>query len=78
VPYLPIEDYGVIGDLHMVALCGVNGSVDWYCFPHFDSPSVFAVLLDDKGGRFQITPADASCAHRQMYLPDTNVFVTRF
>jgi GH15 family glucan-1,4-alpha-glucosidase len=79
VPYLPIEDYGVIGDLHTVALCGINGSIDWLCFPHFDSPSVFAALLDDaRGGRFQIAPADQACTHKQLYLPDTNVLVTRF
>jgi GH15 family glucan-1,4-alpha-glucosidase len=79
MPYLPIEDYGVIGDLQTVALCGVNGSIDWFCFPHFDSPSVFAALLDDKkGGRFQIAPTDPSCTFKQLYLPDTNVLVTRF
>src|SRR5215207_8054237 len=79
MPYLPIEDYGVIGDLQTVALCGVNGSIDWFCFPHFDSPSVFAALLDDKkGGRFQIAPTDPSCTYKQLYLPDTNVLVTRF
>ena len=79
MPYLPIEDYGVIGDLQTVALCGVNGSIDWFCFPHFDSPSVFASLLDDKkGGRFQIAPADPNCTYKQLYLPDTNVLVTRF
>jgi GH15 family glucan-1,4-alpha-glucosidase len=79
LPYLPIEDYGVIGDLHTVALCGVNGSIDWLCFPHFDSPSLFAALLDDaKGGRFQIAVADEACTHKQLYLPDTNVLVTRF
>src|SRR5512146_195208 len=55
--YQPIENYGVIGDLHTVALVGMNGSIDWLCFPRFDSPSVFAALLDDqRGGRFQITP----------------------
>jgi GH15 family glucan-1,4-alpha-glucosidase len=79
MPYLPIEDYGVIGDLHTVALCGVNGSIDWFCFPHFDSPSVFAALLDDqKGGRFQIASADVSSTHKQLYLPDTNILITRF
>ncbi len=79
MPYLPIEDYGVIGDLQTVALCGVNGSIDWFCFPHFDSPSIFGALLDDqKGGRFQIAPIDPSCTYKQLYLPDTNVLVTRF
>jgi GH15 family glucan-1,4-alpha-glucosidase len=79
VPYLPVEDYGVIGDLHTVALCGVNGSIDWLCFPSFDSPSVFGALLDDaKGGRFRISAADESCTFKQLYMPDTNVLVTRF
>ena len=55
--YQPIEDYGIIGDMHSVALVGMNGSIDWFCCPHFDSPSVFAAILDDKkGGRFQIAP----------------------
>ena len=51
--YKPIEFYGVIGDLHTVALVGIDGSIDWCCMPHFDSPSVFAAILDDqKGGSF--------------------------
>ena len=79
--YQPIEDYGIIGDMHSVALVGTDGSIDWLCFPHFDSPSVFAAILDDeKGGRFKIAPAgeagDVTC--KQMYWPDTNVLVTRF
>src|SRR6516165_6043223 len=53
--YLPIEGYGIIGDLYTVALVGINGSIDWCCLPHFDSPSVFAAILDDqKGGSFRI------------------------
>lgn len=53
--YQPIENYGVIGDLHTVALVGVNGSIDWLCFPYFDSPSVFAAILDDaRGGVFRL------------------------
>lgn len=77
--YQPIENYGVIGDLHTVALVGMNGSVDFLCLPHFDSPSVFAALLDDeKGGRFQICPELNEAKHRQMYLPDSNVLLTRF
>jgi GH15 family glucan-1,4-alpha-glucosidase len=77
--YLPIEEYGVIGDLHTVALCGTNGSIDWFCFPHFDSPSVFGALLDDEnGGRFQVAPFDEGATHKQLYLPDSNVLVTRF
>lgn len=77
--YQPIEDYGVIGDMHTVALVGINGSIDWLCLPHFDSPAVFAALLDDeKGGRFAITPCDDDVTHKQMYWPDTNVLITRF
>ena len=77
--YLPIESYGVVGDLHTVALCGVNGSIDWFCFPRFDSPSIFGALLDDeRGGRFRVAPVDEGYNHKQLYLPDTNVLVTRF
>ncbi|HEY7415675.1 MAG TPA: glycoside hydrolase family 15 protein, partial [Ktedonobacteraceae bacterium] len=78
--YLPIEDYGIIGDLHTVALVGKNGSIDWYCVPAFDAPSVFGALLDtQKGGYFQIEPRDTSVESRkQHYIPDTNILVTRF
>jgi GH15 family glucan-1,4-alpha-glucosidase len=76
--YLPIENYGVIGDMRSVALIGKNGSLDWCCLPYFDSPSVFAAILDDtKGGRWTIAP-EGECPVKQMYLPDTNVLVTRF
>jgi len=76
--YLPIENYGVIGDLHTIALVGINGSIDWYCAPHFDSPSVFGAILDaNKGGHFKIAPT-VQANHRQMYFPDTNVLMTRF
>ncbi len=77
--YQPIEDYGVVGDLHTVALVGVNGSIDFCCFPRFDSPTIFAALLDRRrGGRFSIRPKQADVTHRQIYLPDTNVLITRF
>ena len=77
--YQPIEDYGIIGDMHSVALVGVDGSIDWLCFPHFDSPSVFAAILDDeKGGRFKVSPASEGFTTKQLYWPDTNVLVTRF
>jgi GH15 family glucan-1,4-alpha-glucosidase len=75
----PIEDYGIIGDLHTVALVGKDGSIDFLCLPSFDSPSVFAALLDaERGGRFQIAPELDDAAHKQLYLPDTNVLLTRF
>lgn len=77
--YQPIEDYGLIGDLHTVALVGLNGSIDWLCLPAFDSPSVFGALLDaDKGGSFRISPTDPAARYKQFYWPETNVLVTRF
>jgi GH15 family glucan-1,4-alpha-glucosidase len=79
VPYVPIEDYGIIGDLHTVALVSKRGSIDWLCFPHVNSPSLFAALLDDrKGGRFEIAALGDGVTHKQLYIPDTNVLVTRF
>lgn len=77
--YQPIEDYGIIGDLNTVALVGKNGSIDFLCFPRFDSPTVFAALLDDReGGRFQIAPILDGVRYKQLYMPDTNVLITRF
>ena len=77
--YAPIGDYGVIGDLYTVALVGMDGSIDFLCLPHFDSPSVFAALVDaERGGRFQIAPILEGAARKQLYLPDTNVLLTRF
>src|SRR5215203_1026170 len=78
-PYLPIEHYGIIGDLQSVALVGINGSIDWYCYPRFDSPSIFGALLDSaRGGRFQVAPIGTTARHKQLYFPDTNVLITRF
>ena len=78
--YQPIENYGLIGNMHTVAMVGTHGSIDWLCFPHFDSPSLFASILDDeKGGSFSIAPRDhGEVTHKQFYWPDTNVLVTRF
>jgi len=77
--YQPIENYGIIGNMRTAALIAVDGSIDWFCFPHFDSPSVFAAILDDKkGGRFQITSTHEGVRCKQLYWPDTNVLVTRF
>ena len=79
MPYQPIENYGLIGNMRTTALVGMNGSIDWFCFPHFDSPSVFAAILDDqKGGHFKIAPHCDGLTHKQYYWPDTNVLVTRF
>jgi GH15 family glucan-1,4-alpha-glucosidase len=78
--YLPIEDHGIIGDLHTVALVGKNGTIDWCCMPSFDAPSIFGSLLDaDKGGFFSIAPrATPELVHKQYYLPETNILITRF
>src|SRR5690242_4902326 len=77
--YQPIENYGIIGNMRTVALVGMNGSMDWYCCPKFDSPSMFgAILDDDKGGRFQIFADADGVRHKQFYWPSTNVLVTRF
>src|SRR5262245_21250474 len=77
--YQPIENYGVIGNMRTAALVGMDGSIDWLCLPHFDSPSVFAAILDDqKGGRFRIAPAGENFRHKQFYWPDTAILVTRF
>ncbi|MGA2421234.1 MAG: trehalase-like domain-containing protein, partial [Candidatus Acidiferrum sp.] len=75
----PIEDYGVIGDLNTVALVGADASIDFLCLPHFDSPTVFAKLLDhEKGGSFSIEPKLDQGRSKQMYLPETNILTTRF
>jgi GH15 family glucan-1,4-alpha-glucosidase len=77
--YQPIENYGIIGNMRTLALVGMNGSIDWYCYPHFDSPSIFGAILDDsKGGRFQISVKADGVRHKQFYWPSTNVLVTRF
>jgi GH15 family glucan-1,4-alpha-glucosidase len=78
--YEPIENYGIIGNMHSAALVSLAGSVDWLCLPRFDSPSVFGAILDaERGGRFGIAPTAAGdLRHKQYYWPDTNVLVTRF
>lgn len=77
-PYSPIEDYALIGDGLTAALISRGGSIDWACFPRFDSPSVFARMLDaDAGGTWRITPAEDFVAERH-YVLDTNVLVTTF
>src|SRR6476660_5964827 len=79
MPFEPIENYGVIGNMQSIALVGMNGSIDFLCYPNFDSPTVFASLLDDEqGGRFQIEPQLKDMRIRQLYLPDTNILLTRF
>jgi GH15 family glucan-1,4-alpha-glucosidase len=79
MPYQPIENYGIIGDLHTVALVGMDASIDYLCFPALQSPSLFAALLDDqKGGKFQIYPEMENPTRKQMYLPDSAILLTRF
>ncbi len=77
--YLPIAEHGIIGDLHSIALVGTDGTIDWYCCPRFDSPSVFGSILDaERGGSYRIAPASGEWTPKQLYLPDTNVLITRF
>ncbi|MCH0558201.1 glycoside hydrolase family 15 protein [Streptomyces sp. MUM 16J] len=77
--YLPIAEHGLIGDLHTVALVGTDGTIDWYCCPRFDSPSVFGAILDaDSGGLFRIAPDCDGWTSKQLYLPDTAILITRF
>jgi len=73
--YQPIENYGMIGDMHTVALVGIDGSIDWLCVPRFDSPSVFAAILDArKGGRFKIAPVgdDVTCKQFPYVTPSSS------
>src|SRR5438445_11334378 len=77
--YQAIENYGIVGNMRTVALVGMNGSIVWYCYPHFDSPSIFGAILDDKnGGCFRISAESDDVLHKQFYLPSTNVLVMRF
>jgi GH15 family glucan-1,4-alpha-glucosidase len=77
--YLPIAEHGLVGDLHTVALVGTNGTIDWYCCPSFDSPSVFGAILDkDRGGSYTLRPTGRDWTSKQLYFPDTNVLITRF
>ena len=75
--YSPIRDYGIIGDLHSAALVDRFGSIDWFCAPRFDSPAVFARLLDaDKGGSLSVVPEGEYIADSRHYLPGTNILQT--
>jgi len=77
MPFEPIENYGVIGNMQSIALVGMNGSIDFLCYPNFDSPTIFAALLDDQnGGRFEVRPQLTNARVRQMYLPETNILIT--
>jgi hypothetical protein len=77
--YLPIENYGIIGNMRTIALIGTDGSCDFFCYPKFDSPSIFCRVLDnDKGGHFSISPRAPHSGNKQMYLPNSNILTTRF
>ena len=77
--YPLIADHGLIGDLQTCALVTKDCSIDWFCAPRFDSPSVFGALLDhERGGYFQVRPAQGAFDTKQLYLPDTAILITRF
>jgi pentatricopeptide repeat protein len=77
--YPNISDHGLIGDLQTAALVSTDGTIDFFCCPRFDSPSVFASLLDaEKGGYFRIAPDRDDYVSRQLYFPDTAMLITRF
>lgn len=77
--YPAISEHGLIGDLQSAALVAIDGTIDWFCWPRFDSPSVFASLLDERrGGRFSLSPTSEVRTVKQMYMPDTAILVTRY
>ncbi|GAA3517874.1 glycoside hydrolase family 15 protein [Actinocatenispora rupis] len=77
--YPAIENHGLIGDLQTAALVSSDGTIDWFCAPRFDSPSIFGALLDrERGGYFRITPEGTDFVSKQLYLPGTAILVTRF
>jgi GH15 family glucan-1,4-alpha-glucosidase len=77
--YPAIGDHGLIGDLQTAALVASDGTIDWFCAPRFDSPSIFASLLDqDKGGHFRVAPDGVDYVTKQLYLPGTPILITRF
>jgi len=77
--YPSIADHGLIGDLQTTALVATDGTIDWFCSPRFDSPSIFASLLDSaRGGQFRTRPRDSTFETKQLYFPDTAILITRF
>ena len=77
--YSPIGDYGLIGNLNTTALVSKQGSIDFLPFTRFDSPTVFGALLDnEKGGYFSIQVKDSEVNHKQLYLPETAILLTRY
>src|SRR5262249_23518460 len=76
--YPKIADHGLIGDLQTAALVASDGTIDWFCCPRFDSPAVFASLLDlNKGGKFRIAPVGDGYETKQLYHPDSATLITR-
>ena len=74
-----IAQHGLIGDLRTCALVATDGTIDWFCAPRFDSPSVFGAILDeDRGGSWRLTPTTEVTRTQQFYYPDTAVLITRF
>ncbi|MFI5271980.1 MAG: glycoside hydrolase family 15 protein [Ktedonobacterales bacterium] len=74
-----IADHGLIGDLQTAALVATDGTIDFYCCPRFDSPSVFAALLDpQRGGYFRVSADEPDCVTKQLYFPDSAILITRF
>jgi GH15 family glucan-1,4-alpha-glucosidase len=77
--YPDISDHGLIGDLQTAALVATDGTIDWFCSPRFDSPSIFASLLDaDRGGHCRLAPETSGCVTKQLYFPDSAILITRF
>jgi GH15 family glucan-1,4-alpha-glucosidase len=77
--YPLIADHGLIGDLQTAALVATDGSIDWFCAPRFDSPSIFGALLDHgRGGHLRVRPTVDVFTGKQLYFPDTAVLITRF
>ncbi|KMZ12705.1 Glucoamylase [Candidatus Burkholderia humilis] len=78
-PALPVDARGMIGNMKTSALVSLRGAIDFMCYPRIDSPTLFAALLDgERGGSFGITPRASNANVKQMYLPETNVLLTRF
>src|ERR671925_270773 len=74
-----VYPYGLIGNCETAALVSTSGAIDWFCYPRFDSPSIFAAILDrQRGGSFRISPVNPHPAGDQAYIRDTNLLTTTF